>query len=488
MKFVRYCTGYDIMILDFGIEYLSLLKGYNMARKIAVILILLLMMQAIPSLHVAASYDFRDLAARAAILVEKDSGVILFESDMHLRHPADGLAKIMTLLLASYAVENDDVSDHELVKMTEQAWVDMNNLSTTQDIQPGEVMTFIDLMYSAYVGNANEACNMIAIRLGGSIESFVAMMNRMASDLGAENTRFTNPHGQYNVLQYTTAYDQYLIFSEAMKSSLFAEVASTFRHITESNDETESRILTTSNALLNQNSRYYYRQCIAGRDSATFEGGYSLVAFVEEEGLSLISVILGSDVLMFEDESTDMRNYSETIRMIQWGYSNFEWRDILKTTDLLARVPVLHGSGTDSVNVRPESSLSLLLNNAVSTESFIRQVIIFSDVNNEPLVAPIEAGAILGEVIITREGIQYARIYLVANTNVDLSGIEYIRGQVAALLATNTARTILFVLIGLIVLYIVLVIRYNIVRANRLRRIKNAKEDIIRERHQNLRE
>jgi len=314
------------------------------------------------------------------------------------------------------------------------------------------------------------------------------MMNRTASDLGAANTRFTNPHGQYNRMQYTTAYDQYLIFSEAMKSSLFAEIAGTFRHITESHDETESRVLTTSNAFLNQNSRYFYRQCVAGRDSATFEGGYSMIAFAEEDGMSLISVILGSNVLIFEDESTEIRSFSETLRLIQWGYSNFAWRDVLKTTDLLARVPVLHGSGADSVNLRPESSLSLLLNNAVPTEAFIRNITIFSERDNVDLVAPIEAGTVLGEVIISRDGVQYARTNLVANTNIELSGIEYIRGQVSALLATPTVRTIIFVLIGLIILYLILVIRYNIVRANRLRRIKNAKEDIIRERHQNFRD
>ena len=457
-------------------------------KKIAVILIILLLVQVLSGLQVEASENFRDLAARSAILVEKDSGIILYEYDMHLQHPADALTKIMTLLLASYAIENDEISDHELITMTENAWHDIGELSTTQDIQPGEVMTFIDLMYSSYTGNANEACNMIAIRLGGSIEGFVTMMNRTASDLGAANTRFTNPHGQYNRMQYTTAYDQYLIFSEAMKSSLFAEIAGTFRHITESHDETESRVLTTSNAFLNQNSRYFYRQCVAGRDSATFEGGYSMIAFAEEDGMSLISVILGSNVLIFEDESTEIRSFSETLRLIQWGYSNFAWRDVLKTTDLLARVPVLHGSGADSVNLRPESSLSLLLNNAVPTEAFIRNITIFSERDNVDLVAPIEAGTVLGEVIISRDGVQYARTNLVANTNIELSGIEYIRGQVSALLATPTVRTIIFVLIGLIILYLILVIRYNIVRANRLRRIKNAKEDIIRERHQNFRD
>jgi len=459
-----------------------------MLKKTAIVLILVLMMQATPGLHVTASENFSGLAARSAILVEKDSGVVLYDYDMHQRHPADALTKVMTLLLASYTIENDEISDHELITMTEHAWRDIGELSTTQDIQPGEVMTFIDLMYSSYVGNANEACNMIAIRLGGSIEAFVAMMNRMASDLGADNTRFTNPHGQYSSMQYTTAYDQYLIFTEAMKSSLFAEIAGTFRHITESHDETESRTLTTSNQLLNQNSRYFYRQCISGRDSETFEGGYSLIAYVEEDGMSLISVVLGSDVLVFDDESTEMRSFSETLRLIQWGYTNFAWRDVLKTTDLLARVKVLHGSGTDFVNARPESSLSLLLNNAVPNDAFVKNITIYSERDNTPLVAPVEAGTILGEVVIMRDGIAYARMNLIANTNVSLSGVEYIRGQVAALLATNAARTVALLLIGLVVLYLVLVIRYNIVRANRLRRIKNAKEDIIRDRHQNFRD
>ena len=459
-----------------------------MLRKIAIFLILVFVVQAIASLPVSASENFTNLAARSAILAERDSGLILFESDMHLRHPADALTKIMTLLLASYAVENDEISDHELVTMSESAWRDIGDNSSTQDIQPGEVMTFIDLMYSAYVGNANEACNMIAIRLGGTIETFVAMMNRAASDLGADNTRFTNPHGQYNEMQYTTAYDQLLIFSEAMKNSLFAEIAGTFRHITESHDESETRTFTTSNALMNQNSRYFYRHCISGRDSATYEGGYSLIAYSEEDGLSLISIILGSNVVVFEDESTDMRSFSESLRLIQWGYSNFAWRDILKTTDLLARVPIMHGSGADSVNVRPAESLSLLLNHSVPTDSFIRHITIFSEMTGDPVIAPIEAGTVLGEVIITRGDVEYARMDLVANTNIDLSSIEYIREQISDMLSTNTARTIIFVLVGLVILYVLLVIRYNIVRANRLRRIKNAKSDIIRERHENFRD
>jgi len=459
-----------------------------MLGKVAVFLVLVFIAQFFPSFTADANLNFRDLAARSAILAERDSGIILFENNIHMRHPADSLTKTMTLLLAAYAVENDEISDNEIITMTEAAWEGLDEDSSTLDIQPGEEMTFIDLMYSSYVGNAEEASNMLALRIAGSINSFVTKMNEKAAEFGCTNTRFVNPTGVFHENQYTSAYDQYLIFNEAMKSTLFADIAGTFRHITESFDEFDSRTITSSNALLNQSSRYYYRHCLAGRDSNTFEGGYSLVSFAEDENLSLISVVLGSSVVIFEDESTEIQSFSETLRLFQWGYTQFAWRDILKTTDLLARVPIIHGSGADFVNARPEAALTLLLDNSVPTESFIRNITIFYDEENNPLIAPISAGDVLGEVTITRDGIEYAKMALVANTDVNLSGVEYMRGQVSDMLASNIARNVMIVLGLLLLIYIALVVRYNIVRANRLRRIKNAKNDIIRERHQNFRD
>jgi len=459
-----------------------------MVKKVAVFLLLILVLQILPVVPASASEPFRDLIGQAAVLAERDTGTILYSNNMHVRHPADALTKIMTLLVAANAVENDEISDNELITMTESAWHDITENSSTLNIEPGEEMTFIDLMYSSYVGNANEASNMLALRIAGNIGSFVDRMNALATELGAENTRFVNPHGQYHASQYTTAHDQFIIFNEAMKSALFSEVSSTFRHITEGTDEFESRTITSSNSLINPSSRYYFRNCESGRDSATFEGGYSLVAFAEDDGMALISVILGSNVFIFEDESTDIRSFSETIRLFTWGYNQFSWREILKTTDLLAKVPILHGSGADFINARPESPLTLLLDNSVPDEAFDRNITIFSEVRDDPLMAPISAGEVLGEVVITRDGVEYARTALVANTDINLNSFEYMRRQVIALLSTTMARNVMIALGLLLLLYIALVVRYNIVRANRLRRIKNAKNDIIRERHQNFRE
>jgi len=459
-----------------------------MLRKIAIVLILVFLSQFYINPPASALVQFRDLQAQAAILAEKDSGTVLFEYNTHERHPADALSKIMTLLLASYAVENDVINDNELIEMTETAWLDIDEDMPTQDILPGEEMTFIDLMYSAFLGNASEACNMLALRIAGSVEAFVRMMNEKAVELGCTSTQFVNPHGLYNENQYTTAHDMLTLYTEAMKCVLFMEVASTFRHVTEGTEEFEARTLTSSNALLNQSSVYYYRFCTSGINSGTYEGAYSLVASAEEEGMTLISVILGAEITVFDDESTDMRNFSETQRLFLWGYSQFEWREILKTTDLLKKVPVLHGAGGDFVNARPVEGLTLLLDKSIPNEAFEKVITIYSIENDEPLVAPVSAGDILGEVVVMRDGVEYARMKLVANTNIDLNGFEYIRRQIVEMLTTATARYVIITLIALVLLYVALVVRYNIVRANRLRRIKNAKSDIIRQRHQNFRE
>ena len=459
-----------------------------MVKKVAIFLILIISIQFFTFIPAAASTLVPPIEAGSAILAEKGTGIILYEYNMHRRHPADSLTKIMTLFLAATAVESDIISDNELIEMTEEAWHDIDTNSTTQSIGPGHIMTFIDLMYSAYVGSANEACNMIAIRLAGSIDDFVIMMNQKAMELGLVETRFVNPHGQYHQNQYTTAHDMYLLYSEATKSMLFNEISSTFRHVTERTEESGERNLVGTNSLLNQNSIYYYRYCLSGIASKTYEGGHSLVSVAEEEGLVLVSVVLGAREVINADESVSQQHFLESHRLFLWGYMNYGWRDILKTTDLIRRVPVEHGSGADFVNVRPEESLTLLLNNSVPDEDFVFDIVIFSEQRNITLVAPIEAGDKLGEIIVRYNGVEHARIALVANTGIELNGIEFMRRQIIDVLSTPLARNIIIILIILLLIYAALVVRYHVMRFNRMRRIRDARNEIIRERHEDFRD
>ena len=424
----------------------------------------------------------QNLAARAALLADVDSGLILFEHNMDLRHPADALTKVMTLLLAVSACETGTANPNDIVVMTESAYYNINAMSTTQNILPGERMTLLDLMYSGYVGNANEACNMIAEHIAGSVVRFIEMMNELAEELGCKNTNFTNANGQYNDTQRTSAMDQFIIFREAMTYPLFVEISSTFRHELGETNMSEPRRLTNSNLLMSPNSKYYYRPCTSGMASATYEGGYSLVSMSEANGLSLICVVLGSDDFIYEDESVDLRNFTETQRLVEWGLSQFSWRTILSTVDLVDKAPVTNGAGADFVNLRPESSIELLLNNDILDEDFIKTVTIYSVESGEALSAPISAGDVLGEVTVTRDGMDYGTILLVASTSIELHRLEFIRMQVSDIMASSTTRNIIWTLVFVVLGYIALVIRHNVLRRKRIRKIEDAKRALMEER------
>jgi len=218
--------------------------------------------------------------------------------------------------------------------------------------------------------------------------------------------------------------------------------------------------------------------------SVTFEGGHSFVGLAESDGLSLVVVVLGSDEIKLEDESFDMRNLTEARRLFEWGYSQFSWRTIISTFDIIDRAPILHGAGADFVNLRPESEIRLLLDNDASMEEFVRTVTIYSVEEDEPLIAPIEAGDVLGEISLTRDGIEYGRILLVANTSIGLHRFEFLRIQVMEMLSSPIAGYVFWGLVILIVGYIALVIRYNIIRQKRMRRIAQAKRKLAEERRQ----
>ena len=462
-----------------------------MIKKIAILAILIPATLLLSSGRASATTQFAGIEAPSALLAEAGTGQILFEHNVNARRYVDSLPKIMTLILAVTAIEEGTALEKSIVEMTETAWFDVTSRNTTQNIKPGEEMSLLDLMYSAYVGSANEACNMIAEHIAGSVEAFVEMMNARAIELGCKGTNFMNTHGQYRDDQYTTAKDQFLIFSEAMSKELFAEIAGTFRHVTTSVNGSNQRTMRSPNSMLNMSGKYYYRHCTSGLASAIFEGGvtnatiesgYSAVAFAESDGLELIAVVLGANDVVNDDGSTDLLNFTEARRLFEWGFSEFGWRTILSTNELVKKTPIQHGSGADFVNLRADTEVRLLIENSIPLDEFVRVITVFSENQGYQLVAPIQAGDVLGRISLTRNGEEFGPINLVANTSIELHRFQFIRMQVAELMSSPTAR---YVLLGLAILlfgYVALVVRYNILRRKRLHRIALAKRRIAEER------
>ena len=443
--------------------------------------------------HVAAlaADPFPKPKAASALLVEADSGTTLYSYNSDIpRQPYD-LVKVMTLLMLVTACESGAADPEEIVEMTESAYFDINPMSTTQDISPGESMTLLDLMYCAYIGGANEACNLLAEHLSGSVSSFVRSMNARAKELGCQDSNFTNTHGQYDAKQKTTAADQFIIFREAMDHALFVEISETYKYNAQIAGTSERRTLTSSNALLNSKSKYYYRQCTAGMPSPVFEvgygevaeadGGYSFVSFAESGDLSLIGVVIGSRAIVLDDESAEMQNLTETIRLFDWGFANFSHRTVLSTNPV-AKAPVMHVAGVDFVNLRPEYPITLLLDNDISDEDFEQSVTIYSEKSGETLYAPVGAGDVLGEITLSLGDKQYGPVFLVANTSIELNRLQFVRMQMSDMLASRAAHLVIWILVMLVLGYVALVIRYNILRRRHLQRIAEARAQLVAER------
>ena len=420
--------------------------------------------------------------AAAVLLVEGISGTVLFEENKDTKRSPDSLAKIMTLLLAVDACDSGSVSQRDIVTANDSAFFNIDQNSSNQNIVPEEELLLIDLMYCAFLGSANEACNIIAEHISGSVSDFVTEMNSRAAELGCKNTHFTNTHGQVDSEQYTTAWDMYLIYRAAMENPGFAEISRALQYRTTSTNKSDVRNLTNPNYLLSEKSRYYYRLCTGGKPSATYENGYAFVSSAEYENMQLFSVLLGTKAITLEDRSTLMLNLSDSKALMEWGFESFEWTTILSSSELISKIAVRHGDGADFVNLRPIESISLLAPIGTSREEFERVVRLFPEERGEELVAPISSGDVLGEIALKKDGKSYGTVKLVADTSVKLLRIKYIEERVLEVLKSPIVKIVIISVIVLFVGYILLLIRYNRKRRARRRKIAEAKAKIIEDR------
>jgi D-alanyl-D-alanine carboxypeptidase (penicillin-binding protein 5/6) len=413
----------------------------------------------------AEALEDPDVGAQAIVLVDMNGNQILFSRNADARAYPASLTKLMTALLAAEAVEAGRVSLYDSVTASEDCAFDLTPDSSTAHIAPGEIMTLQDLLYCALVASANEACNIIAEYISGSIHAFVEEMNARAAELGCTQTHFTNTHGLPDENQYTTAGDFSLIAREAAASSLIMEICNTVHYTVPATNLSEERRLSSTNALINPDSMYsdayVYEYARGIKTGYTSEAGYCLVSTAAKDGISLLAVVMGAKS---EGEGDDIAygNFSDTITLYEWVFNNFSYRDILKSTDQVREIPVSMGSDTDKVVLRPASSITALLPNDEELSNFTIETTVYCEQENRELQAPISAGEVLGEVTVSKNGVVYGTAKLVAGANVELSRLQYMKAQLYGTIRKPVVTLVLWLLVILLAVYILLVVRYRI--------------------------
>ena len=176
------------------------------------------------SLTSADAYEDFTLDAKAGLLIEANTGEILYEKNAHQENFPASLTKVMVALLVFEAIDEGKIALTDSVTATESAFEGLSSDGSTANIVPGETMTVEQLLNCMLIVSANEACNILGETLYGSVDAFVARMNERAAELGCEHTHFANATGLHNSQHYTTAWDLYLITREALKHDKFMEI------------------------------------------------------------------------------------------------------------------------------------------------------------------------------------------------------------------------------------------------------------------------
>ena len=198
-----------------------------------------------------------DTYSETAVLMDADTGTILYNKGMdEKRYPAS-ITKIMTALLA---LENSNLDDQ--VTFTEECLADQTSDSGNIGMQVGEVLTMRQCLLALMIRSANDVATQIAVQIAGSVSAFADMMNQRAQELGCVNTHFVNASGMPDENHYTTAHDMALIFREAIKNQDFLDIIGTQSFtIDPTNMNPESRTYSTHHALVAQGAPEYYEGC-----------------------------------------------------------------------------------------------------------------------------------------------------------------------------------------------------------------------------------
>jgi D-alanyl-D-alanine carboxypeptidase (penicillin-binding protein 5/6) len=251
-----------------------------------------------------------DLLSQSAILMDADTGQILFEKNMHEKLSPASITKIMTALLA---LEKGDLSDS--ITMSHDAVFSVPRGASHIALDEGEVLTLKEAMYAMMLVSANDAANGIAEYISGSIKDFADLMNQRALELGAKNTNFVNPSGLTVEGHYTTAYDMALITLQAMQHQDFNTIWGTSRYeMAPTNKQPEVRFFNNQNRML-ISSKYQYEDVIGGKLGWTTEAQNTMVVAAKRNDRTLLCVLFKSQ--------DPQAKYQDAKLLFDYGFDQF---------------------------------------------------------------------------------------------------------------------------------------------------------------------
>lgn len=335
-----------------------------------------------------------NLSAESAVVMDVQSGTILYEKNMDKKEYPASITKVMTGLLA---IENSSMS--EVVTYSKSAVLNLESGASNIELVPGEKLSMEDSLYAILLMSANEACNGVAEHIAGSVEKFASMMNKRAKELGCTGTHFANANGLWLSNHYTTAHDMALIAREAYRNPAFAKITGTKRYIINNTNKTKhNRLLYNHHGMLvaGKFPQYVYEYCVGGKTGYTSKCRYTLVTYAKKKGMTLVSVVMRAD-----SPYEAANEYTDTTKLLNYCFENYTQYNIkdnateeVNSQNLFTRFSPYYNKETTSLTV--DENASVIVPKKVKLEKTQKKVEYYQDVQTDG-----EGRQIIGKITYT---------------------------------------------------------------------------------------
>ena len=344
----------------------------------------------------ALTEDFNDFTAKSYILMDYNSGEVLFQKNSSEKLPVASIVKLMTIELTCEEIERGALSLDDIIIASENA----SGMGGSQVfIEAGGEYSVGDLLKSVIVSSANDASVALAEKIAGGESSFVSLMNKKARELGLKNTNYCNSTGLPVSGQFSCAEDTAKLLRQVTSHEIYHKYSTIWMDSLSHPKGRESELVNTNKLIR------YYEGCDGGKTGSTNEAGYCLSATAKRGDMRLISVVLGS--------TTGKDRFDESAQLLNFGFGNFENRKIVSGGVVLNERTEVKAGNVENVGVYSKDDLFVL------SKKRDDEVEIFTEIRFNGVNAPIRKGDKVGEIYVIKNGIVVGTSDLISNENVE---------------------------------------------------------------------
>ncbi len=412
-----------------------------MKKYLSFLLALCLLISSVSAALPSAAESCPPFAAQSAALYDVITGEFFYEKNVDGSVPAAFTVKVMTVLLASESLQTD------ASVAVKEGFFDGVVYHSGLDFKVGETVTVKDLYYAVLVKNANEACNILALATGKTVEEFVSAMNEKAKALGMTASYFADTHGESGE-SYTTARDAVRLLCAFLQNEELLEISDTTFYRMPATDQSEERLMYSSNLLIGS-GEYGYSRAIGIKNHYANTGGYSQGVYSTFNGMQVLAVV-------FHAGNDAGNHYGQLTAGLEWVRNNYQRITVLKQGMICDSTRVILCRNTDTVMLMSGSDLLYV----VPTD-YDSSLIELSVEAPDEVEAPVREGDELGTITVTYDGTVIGKVPALAGQTAERDAGMTIRYRIGQFFSHPAVVVLIVLSVIALVLFIGYVILYN---------------------------